>query len=147
VSLPGLIPGLGAVVASGSGSGGGGGSVVISDQTLIQAGLGSQTIGYRANTSGVIERNRNAVYNTLETWRLSGSSSDYEIRATQTSGGTVSGSALSSWLGLGTSREWTVTETLSGASTDAELTVEIRIAAPPNTVLDSASISLSAIVF
>ena len=148
MSLPGLIPGLGGVVASGSGSGGGVGSVSITDQTLNAAGAGSQTVSYLASNTGVIQRGRNGVYNTLETWKLSGAAADYEIRVTETGGsGLTGGSAIGSWLSLGTTREWELTETLSGFSTTTEFTVEIRIAAPPNTVLDSAAITLNAIVF
>lgn len=149
MSLPGLSAmGVGAVVASGSGSGGGGGSVAITDMAINSMGAGSQTVSYRLNTSGVVERGRNGVYNTLETWKLSGSSSDYEARVTETGGsGLTGGSATSTWLGLGTSREWELTETIAGWSSTTYFTVEIRIAAPPNTVLDSAAIEANAIVF
>lgn len=148
MSLPGLVPGLGAVVAAGSGSGGGGGSVSITNQTVNSFGLGSQTASYRLNTSGAVERGLNAVYNTLETWLLSGSSSDYEARVTETGGaGLTGGSATNTWLGLGTTREWELTEITSGWSSVTNFDVEIRLAAPPNTVLDTASIELNAVVF
>lgn len=148
MSLPGLVPGLGAVVAAGSGSGGGGGSVSITNQTVNSLGAGSQTVSYRLNSTGAVQRGRNGTYNTLETWLLSGSASDYEARVTETGGaGLTGGSATNTWLGLGTTREWELTETSSGASAVTYFDVEIRLAAPPNTVLDTASIEATAIVF
>lgn len=149
MSIPGLMGmGLGAMVAGGSGSGGGGGSVSISDYTVNAFGVGTQTASYRLNTSGIVQRGKNAVYATLETWKLSGSASDYEARVTETGGvGLTGGSATSTWLDLGTTREWELQETGSGSSSETYFTVEIRQAAPPNTVLDSASITLSAVVF
>lgn len=148
MSLPGIIPCLGAQVASGSGSGGGVGAVSITNQSLSAIGSSAQTVGYRLNTSGAAERNRNASYNTLETWLLTGASSDYEAYAFDNgSSASISGSALNTWLGLGTSREWTITQTLSGGSTDASISISIRQAAPPNSVLATATIYLTAIRF
>ncbi len=148
MSLPGLIPCLGAQVASGSGSGGGVGAVSISDWSLSAIGSSSQTVGYRLNTSGIVERNRNASYNTLETWLVTGAAADYEVLVSDLgSVGVISGSALETWLGLGTSREWTLTETEVGGSSNALFTVSIRLAAPPNSVIDTATIELNAIRF
>lgn len=144
MSLPGIMNAGMFAAASASGSG----SVALTDQTITALGSGTQVASYRVNTSGVVERGRNGVYNTLETWRLAGSSSDYEVMVTETGGaGITGGSALSTWLGLGTTREWELTETVSGASPQTFFTVEIRLAAPPNTVLATAAIQLNAFVF
>lgn len=149
MTIPGLTAmGVGAVVASGSGSGGGGGSVSITDQTLNALGAGTQLITYLASNTGVIQRGRNGAYNTLETWNLSGAASDYDIRVTETGGsGLTGGSATATWLNLGTTREWELAESMSGAAATAEFDVEIRIAVAPNTVLDTAAIVMNAIVF
>lgn len=148
MSLPGIIGTIGAVIASGGGSGGGGGSVSVTDQSPIAMGLGMQTAAYRLATSGVVQRGINGVYNTLETWLLSGAASDYEARVTETGGaGLNGGNAVSTWLSLGGNLEWSLSESSSGVSAFTNFTIEIRQSAPPNTVLDSAAIVLTAIVF
>jgi|LakMenE18May11ns_1017448.scaffolds.fasta_scaffold9097426_1 hypothetical protein len=50
----------------------------------------------------------------------------YEIRMTVNSGTTPSGSATGSWLGLGTTRTWTITKSGLGPSTTSNVTIEIR---------------------
>ena len=50
---------------------------------------------------------------------------DYEIRMSVNSGTTPSGASTGSWLGLGTSRIWLLTQSGVGAKT-ANVTVEIR---------------------
>lgn len=134
--------------ASGGG-GGGGGLVLITDRNLLVSGFGSQTVSYLVSNTGIVQRGHNGVYNTLETWKLSGAASDYEIKVTEdpSGDGLTGGSAVGSWLGLGTTREWELTETVSGGALVATLTVEIRLAAPPNTVLSSATVTLTAISF
>lgn len=122
------------------------GSVAITDQTNNQAGYGPQTAGYRLNTSGAAQALNNGVATTLETWRLSGVTADYEARATAVSG-SVSGGTVGSWIALTTSPEWTVTRTVSGTYKEATITVEIRLSASPFTVLDSAQITISAEVY
>lgn len=122
------------------------GSVAITDQTVMQGGFGTQEAGYRLNTSGVAQALNNGVASTRETWRLSGVTADYEGRATAVSG-TVSTGTVGAWLALTTSPEWTVTRSAPGTVKDATITVEIRLAASPFTVLDSALISLSAEVY
>lgn len=134
---------------SGAGGGGGGsGLVSITDCSLSVSGYGSQTISYLVSNTGMVQRGRNGVYNTLETWKLSGAAADYDVRVTETGGvGLSSGSATATWLNLGTTREWGLSEGTSGSASDAYFTVEIRLAASPFTVLASANIVMFAISF
>lgn len=61
----------------------------------------------------------------------------YEIRMTVNSGTTPSGAATGSWLGLGTTRTWVLSQSGVGSVT-ANVTVEIRLAAT-GVVLSSGS--------
>lgn len=140
--LPGIgQSGVGAVVSSGSGSGGGVGSVSITDQNIIEGGVGVRTCTYRLNTSGAVQRDKTGSVATLETWLLSGASSDYDARVTIISGSFFSGTA-GAWLNLGSTRDWTIRRAVGGTFAETIFTVEIRQAAAPNTVLDSATIDL-----
>ena len=80
------------------------------------------------------------------TWQSGGSASDYEARWTTTSG-TLSGGTAGSWLGLGTSRSWSRNRTDNTAGTNTCVgTLEIRMAASPNTVLSTSTVTLEATV-
>lgn len=136
-----------AIAIAGSGvTAASGGSAAITDQTIYQAGSGSQTAGYRINTSGAAQSLNNGVAATIETWRLSGASADYEVRASAVSG-SVSSGTIGTWLAATTSPEWSVNRTMSGTYKEASITVEIREAIAPFTVLDSALITLIAEVY
>lgn len=124
-----------------------GGMVSITDQSLSSGGAGSQEITYQASSAGTIHRIRNSNPTTLETWLLSGSASSYEIRATLAGGDALSSGVLGSWLGLGSTREWTQSAGGSGDGFSSLLTIEIRLAASPFTVLDTASVTLTATSF
>lgn len=53
--------------------------------------------------------------------------SNYEIKAHQESGNTISGSALDTWLGLGSNLSWTITDgVFGGASANAVISFQIR---------------------
>lgn len=70
----------------------------------------------------------------------------YECRATITSGALTSGTT-GSWLSMATTRTWTVTRTNNAAGVDTcVFTLEIRLTAT-GTVLDTATITLTAEVF
>ncbi len=132
----------------GGGGGGGSGLVALTDHSLTVSGYGSQTISYLVSNTGVVQRGRNGIYHTLETWKLSGAAADYDVRVTETGGvGLSSGSATATWLNLGTTREWGLSEGTSGFASDTYFTAEIRLAASPFTVLASANIVLFAISF
>lgn len=82
-------------------------------------------------------------------WLTGGSSSDYEVRATQVSDtitgtGTSATGTLNTWMNLGTNREWTVAATGAGNTGRRwVLTIEIRRASDL-VVLDSATIDIEA---
>lgn len=144
MSLPGLVN-AGMFAAA---SAGGSGSVALTNQNISALDPSTAVASYRVNTSGIVERGRNGSYNTLEIWLLSGSAADYEIRVTETGGvGITGGSSIGSWLGLGATREWELTEGVLGSGSQTFFTAEIRLAAPPNTVLATANITLNALVF
>lgn len=91
-------------------------------------------------SSGGLEQ---ATGQTDATWLLQGAAADYEARATVVSGALTSGTTAS-WLGLGTTRSWTVTRTNNLPGLDeCVLTMEIRAVAT-GTVLTSATVTLSA---
>lgn len=77
-------------------------------------------------------------------WLLSGAAADYDVRATLNSGDTPGGSAVDTWLNLGTERTWNlITNATSPAFAEltAELLIEIRPAGGGAT-LSSAIVSL-----
>lgn len=77
------------------------------------------------------------------TWLLTGSASDYDVRATLNSGALTSGTT-GSWLNLGTTRAWNVTRTSNVPGTDsANLTIEIRLTAS-GTVVATATVVFTA---
>ncbi len=83
-------------------------------------------------------------YNTLvqsSDWLDFGASSSYEVRATLTSG-TLDSGTTGSWLGLGTTRTWSISQGIVGVNS-ATITVEIRNAATA-TVVDTAYITIEA---
>ena len=117
-------------------------SINITDQNLyFSRPAGTATTGYRLNSSGIAESKEVTTYVTLETWLTAGTASNYEARATVTSGALSSGTA-GSWLNLGTSREWTVAQATVGTN-QAIFTVEIRNATTL-AVVDAAQITLEA---
>lgn len=103
---------------------------------FLQDGSYSDTgaAGIGVNNTGVVQATGISDY----TWLLIGAVADYQVRATKTSGTSPSGT-LATWLGLGTSRAWT----LSGTGVTCNLTVEIRDVAT-STVQATASITLTA---
>jgi hypothetical protein len=76
------------------------------------------------------------------TWIVSGSPSDYDIRLTITGGSTPTGAATGTWLSLGTTRVWSLSQTVPGANTSTG-DLEIRQGV---TVVASASFTAQAIV-
>lgn len=113
----------------------------VSDQFILVGVTGSSTTGrYRLNANGLAEQAQNTTYTTLETWLLAGANSDFEVRATVTSGSLSSGST-GVWEPLSTSREWTRSAG-ANVSVTVVFTVEIRRASD-QVIVDSASISLT----
>jgi hypothetical protein len=125
------------------------GSVVITDQSRT----GSSSAGVQAFASyGLLSDGRAVLSsNDASSTTISGEwqdpqgfapGSDFDARATQSSGGPVDdGAALGTWLNLGTSRTWRIEVTDQFKT--GTIFVEIRDAATQQ-ILDSASITLSA---
>lgn len=81
------------------------------------------------------------------TWQVGGTAADYEVRLTLSTGTAPAGSAMATWLSCGTTRSWRITETRDGYYTTSFTgTLEIRMAASPQTVFATSSVSLEAVV-
>lgn len=113
--------------------------VAISGRTLADPATDG-FIAYELLSSGVAQR----VSGTLGTltyageWLVRGTNTDFEVRATLTSGSLDAGSsATGTWLSLGTTRSWN-----RDTDGNAALTIEIRDASTL-TVLASANVTLS----
>ena len=134
-----------AILALGCGDfavGGGGGTVSISNLTVSKTVIGSAaTAAYRIDNDGTV---KNHDLTTLETWLISGLASDYEVRATLTSGTTPTAGTMGSWLNCGTDRTWSNTDnTANGVSVTSTMLIEIRDVAT-STVQDNASVTVEA---
>jgi hypothetical protein len=80
------------------------------------------------------------------TWKNGGTGSDYQVRMTLSTG-TMSFGTLGTWTTISANQTWRVSETRNGFYETAFTgTLEIRLAAAPNTVLDSCSVSMTATV-
>jgi len=105
-----------------------------------------------ANATTSYALNNNGTATTLGlgsgaiTWLTGGSASSYEARMTVTSGAFTSGDATGSWLNLGTSRFWTLTESFNGnVSQTVTGTIEIRRVSD-SVVVASASVTMESSV-
>jgi hypothetical protein len=97
--------------------------------------------------TGTWETNATLSFTNSGTWLESGSSSNFEIRLSPTSG-SFSGSAVNTWLSLSTNRAWYVDVTLvSGfsAANDAYGVIEFR-SATTQALLFSGTLSLNSTV-
>lgn len=120
-------------------------TVSISDHTItaVASGGSSATAFYQ------LANERNAYKQggvLLERWLSPANAvADYEVRATLVSGdpGFPTGTTLGVWNVLSTTRTWTVIAE-PGTYKVATIFVEIRAVAVPGTILDSATISLTA---
>lgn len=77
-------------------------------------------------------------------WLLVGAGADFECRVSMTSGTSFSGSALDTWLGLGSTRSWSLDRSSTGI-TEGFATLELRRAGT-SFILASDTITLSATV-
>jgi hypothetical protein len=109
-------------------------NVVVSDQSALNNSLagigGTATATYRLASSGVASRTNSAGVLTAIAgeWLTSGTAANYEVYAEWGSGGgTTGGAAAGTWLGLGTTRDFTLTATNN--SVQRELYIRIRLAA------------------
>lgn len=120
-----------------------GGLVSITNQSVSQVGSAlAQRAGYRLNTSGIVESLRLTTYATLETWKVSGSTSAYVAYVTISGDALGTGSsATSTEVAITGSPEWYINTSTLGLSKTCTLTVEIRNAST-HAVLDTATITL-----
>lgn len=103
---------------------------------------GTATATYEIRSDGTVYTTNGA--NTLvflENWLAFGSTSNYEIKATALSGTPTTGT-LDSWVSLGTTRTWTLSQSIPGDAT-CILSIEIRNAVSLS-VVDTATVTLYA---
>lgn len=114
-----------------------GGTVkLLSDSvTSIMSHPSSATATYTVDNGGGVDGGDGGFYK----WLGGGTPANYEINATLNSG-TVTGT-FGSWLNLGTSRSWSLTESIIGTKTGS-ITVQIRPTG--GAVLATATISFHA---
>ena len=117
--------------------------VAITNQSISRVASTATQATYTLNTSGIVQKSEGGSTTTLETWLLNGAAGDYEARATVSSGDSPTGSALSTWLALSSTRAWTLQDAVvDGIPLTCVLLVEIRDVAT-NTVQASASITIT----
>lgn len=117
-------------------------AAAITDQYITSVGpTGPRTAGYRLNTSGIAESRVQTAYTTIETWRVVGAASDYEVRATLVTGDALTSGTVGTWQALSSSREWLISTPTHGSML-SELLIEIRTTA--GVVVDSATVTLEA---
>lgn len=104
-------------------------------------------VGYQLTSGGKeqggIGTASSILYSDIGDWVTPTSNANlYEARATLNSGAVSSGTT-GSWLALTSTRTWTVTRSVIGTAS-ANLTIEIRLAGGPGTILASATVSMTA---
>lgn len=124
-------------------------SVAISNATasnFSKAGIGgTATATYRLNSNGAAYRTNlsGTLISISGEWLVSGSASAFEARmsaASPAGSGGTTGGTFSTWLNLGTTRDWTLSATNNFA--ERYFNLEIRLAST-GTVLDTALITFS----
>lgn len=127
------------MMASGASAAAGG--AAITDQYVRQTGsVGLQTAGYRINSSGDAEALNKTTYSTLETWLLSGSAADYDVRFTHIDGPVPDGD-FGAWLNIAAPAEISITSVAEGEVQISRVFVELA-AAGSGVAFDSATITL-----
>lgn len=117
-------------------------TVSLSDLAISPA---NATTSYSLNNNGTATTTGSGSGAT--TWLTpSSSAGNYEARMTVSSGSFTSGAATGSWLNLGTSRFWTLTESTNGnSSLNVTGTIEIRRVSD-SVVVASASVDMTSTV-
>lgn len=114
--------------------------VSFSDQT--STGTLSRTAGVIFKSDGLLSIYRHGVPIDHSYWITPPTNmGDYEIYATVLSGTTPDGSAVSSWLALDTTREWTLTY-VAGPTVTCSLQLEVRWTGN-NVVQDTATFTIT----
>lgn len=142
-----MLPGLGVIagLVGASAEGTAVNPVNINNETAskVKTDGTAATASFTFRTDRTVKDQDNA--NLDASWLDSGySAADYQIRVTKVSGTTPVGT-LNSWLALSSNRTWSLTDDAGAAgSKSCVLTVEIRDAAAPNTIRDTATYTLEA---
>jgi len=121
-----------------------GDTLSLSNQTItsVVASPATASTVYYLNNDGTIQREINGVVTGLGDWLVPGvNASNYEVFATLDSGSLTTGTT-GSWLNLGTSRVWSLTNSSFGPQT-TQITVQIRRTGTA-TILASATITFNA---
>ena len=117
-------------------------SVVLVGGSPYSWGIGTRIATVRLSSDGYCYHGDNASYAPQYLWLQSGTNTDFEVYATLTSG-SISGTT-GAWLGLGTTRDWSVVDVSSdGDSVDAVIDLTIRDVAT-STVRAYATFNLTA---
>jgi len=108
----------------------------------------NSVVGYQFTSGGEEESFEGnpaspTVWDTAATWLLSGSAGDYDCRLTVNSGTNPAGASLGTWLDMGTTRTWTLTDSVAGGGAIVnDCTIEIRDGSSFD-VLGSANVTMS----
>lgn len=91
---------------------------------------------FQVNSDGIVYGSSGTSQLVLDYQWLTGigTNSDYEVLASLVAGVTPGGDSLNVWLPLSTTRQWNITALLNQVRS-ATISVQIRMAASPNTVL------------
>jgi hypothetical protein len=118
---------------------------------LPSAGLTVTDVEIGANADAIINFNNTGTYTSTGnasapsgTWKNTGNASDYDIMFTVSSGAVTGGDSVGSWINLGTSRSWSVTDAVAGGGAVAASGTVYISRAGAAAAIASCSLSLSA---
>lgn len=124
--------------------------ITLTDQNITGLDATTAYAYYFLTSGGQVEQSTQAGGagpTNIEQWCTpTSAASSYEARVTVNSGSLTGGSGAGTWLPLSSTRNWYVSESVSGNSNICEFLVEIRLAST-GVVKDSATITLTATVF
>jgi hypothetical protein len=107
---------------------GSGTAIINATARLVTAGaVGTATATYRIGSDGTVYEVINAGSpSVLEQWCVPGfQAGNYEVFATLLTGTLTSGTT-GAWLSLGTTRDWTLQETISGNTRNCTFSIQFR---------------------
>jgi hypothetical protein len=112
---------------------------------------GTKTVGYRLTTAGNEQSSLDGTtWTTIGVWLPAGAvSTDYDVIYNVTGDTTFMGGALiNSWISMSGTRVWTIEASAPAlpVSHTCTGTVQLRMAAPPNTILATATVTMTAAI-
>ncbi len=122
--------------------GGGNAKATLLNSAYYAQDATSASSALRIGNDGNVSQGENGTFTVDYAW-TGEPASGFEVYASVTSGSTPSGASLSTWLSLGTTRTWTLTNSASGTTKQSILAVQIRLAAS-GAVIASATVELYA---